>query len=300
MAQADGVFTNRRFLGSATFLIAAAIAAVTTSPARAQVTDFTIFRSGEYQQTGATTVNNLYYYFASTADASSDYTSANLVTPTTVFRMSGPSASEPNFSYSSPQFANSTLLNDNYPSGDYTLEATYPTTTFSVQLNYDGTDHYAPPPTLTAASYNDLAGFNPSAGYTFSFGAFSPPDGYLGIIFFTLTDLTTDTVAYSASTENLSTTSFTVPGSDFRAGNSYVEELVFSTRDEVANPTCNGPDGQCPSLGEIGWDSRTEVFFTTGTGAVPEPSTWAMLLIGFGGLGYAAYQRQAKAKTALG
>jgi hypothetical protein len=28
--------------------------------------------------------------------------------------------------------------------------------------------------------------------------------------------------------------------------------------------------------------------------AVPEPSTWAMMLIGFAGLGYAAYCRQKK------
>jgi hypothetical protein len=28
--------------------------------------------------------------------------------------------------------------------------------------------------------------------------------------------------------------------------------------------------------------------------AVPEPSTWAMMLIGFAGLGYAAYRRQRK------
>lgn len=257
----------------------------------AQVTDFTIFRSGEYEQTGPTAgdVSNLYYYFASFANASSDYTSANLVTPTTVFPMSGPSASLPTFSYSSPQFATLTVLNDNYPSGAYSLEATNASTTFSVLLNYDGTDNYAPPPTLTASSYSGLSGFDPSRGYTFTFGAFSPPDGTLGIIFITVTDLTTGKVVYSNSTEDLTTTSFFVPGSDFAANNKYVEELVFSTRDEVANPPCTGPVEQCPSLGEIGWDSRTEVSFTAG---VPEPSTWAMLLIGFGGLGYASAIRR--------
>ncbi len=291
MARAEGVFTNRRLLAWAAFLAAAFVTAATTSPAMAQVTDFTIFRSGEYEQIGATTVDSLYYYFASTADASSDYTSASLVTPTTEFPMSGPNASEPAFSYSSPQFASLTLLNDNYPAGTYTLEATNASTTFSVDLTYDGTDNYAPPPTLTPTSYSGLAGFNPSAGYTFSFDPFSPPEGTLGIIFITLTNLTTNTVVYSNSTEDLTTTSFSVPGSDFAPGDSYVEELVFSTRDEVTDPPCTGPEGQCPSLGEIGWDSRTEVLFTTG---VPEPSTWAMLLIGFGGLGYAAFRRRSR------
>jgi hypothetical protein len=30
---------------------------------------------------------------------------------------------------------------------------------------------------------------------------------------------------------------------------------------------------------------------------VPEPSTWAMMMLGFAGLGYAAFRRSAKAPT---
>jgi len=33
-------------------------------------------------------------------------------------------------------------------------------------------------------------------------------------------------------------------------------------------------------------------------GAVPEPSTWAMMLIGFGGLGYAGYRRAREPRAA--
>jgi hypothetical protein len=36
----------------------------------------------------------------------------------------------------------------------------------------------------------------------------------------------------------------------------------------------------------------------TGTGAVPEPSTWAMMLFGFAGLGFLGYRRTARAATA--
>lgn len=35
-------------------------------------------------------------------------------------------------------------------------------------------------------------------------------------------------------------------------------------------------------------------------GAVPETSTWAMALVGFAGLGYAAYRRSAKTGVAIG
>src|ERR1700761_2091825 len=38
-------------------------------------------------------------------------------------------------------------------------------------------------------------------------------------------------------------------------------------------------------------DSLAPFKFTPVTGAVPEPATWAMLLIGFAGLGYAGYRK---------
>ncbi len=34
------------------------------------------------------------------------------------------------------------------------------------------------------------------------------------------------------------------------------------------------------------------------TSSVPEPSTWAMMLVGFGGLGFAAYRRRRKLDVA--
>jgi PEP-CTERM motif len=44
---------------------------------------------------------------------------------------------------------------------------------------------------------------------------------------------------------------------------------------------------------EIASVSQTLVFDTPG-GAVPEASTWAMMLAGFGGLGFAAFRRARK------
>jgi PEP-CTERM motif len=39
---------------------------------------------------------------------------------------------------------------------------------------------------------------------------------------------------------------------------------------------------------------RSECIVTCQKSAVPEPSTWAMLLIGFAGIGFAAYRRRLK------
>ena len=40
--------------------------------------------------------------------------------------------------------------------------------------------------------------------------------------------------------------------------------------------------------------ATTLSFATVGPGTVPEPSTWAMMLIGFAGLGYAAFRRSSR------
>lgn len=38
--------------------------------------------------------------------------------------------------------------------------------------------------------------------------------------------------------------------------------------------------------------------FYNGVSGVPEPSTWAMMLVGFAGLGFAGYRKSVKAKAA--
>jgi hypothetical protein len=50
-------------------------------------------------------------------------------------------------------------------------------------------------------------------------------------------------------------------------------------------------------------DVMTQALFTpsqvTLTQAVPEPSTWAMMLLGFAGIGYMAYRRSVRSNTAI-
>jgi hypothetical protein len=37
-----------------------------------------------------------------------------------------------------------------------------------------------------------------------------------------------------------------------------------------------------------------DVFFSSGIGGVPEPSTWAMMILGFAGVGFMAYRGKSK------
>ena len=53
-----------------------------------------------------------------------------------------------------------------------------------------------------------------------------------------------------------------------------------------------GPNG----TGEVGGMIETTI---TQHSAVPEPSTWAMLLIGFAGLGFAGYRKAKTTRTAF-
>jgi hypothetical protein len=52
-------------------------------------------------------------------------------------------------------------------------------------------------------------------------------------------------------------------------------------------------------IDEVSLDGTVTYTFTpTVPGAVPEPSTWAMMLLGFAGLGYARYRRASESRAA--
>jgi hypothetical protein len=89
--------------------------------------------------------------------------------------------------------------------------------------------------------------------------------------------------------ETLSTTdtSVTIPGGVLSAGHSYSFDLLFDDRIVTQDGALNIPLTQF-------YDTHTDGTFYTAAGAVPEPSTWAMMLIGFGGLGLAVARRGRK------
>jgi hypothetical protein len=62
------------------------------------------------------------------------------------------------------------------------------------------------------------------------------------------------------------------------------------------NPVPPQLDGlSCCSVDIVASDTITSVTITDIPNAVPEPSTWAMMLIGFAGIGFMAYRRSRKA-----
>jgi outer membrane lipase/esterase len=89
---------------------------------------------------------------------------------------------------------------------------------------------------------------------------------------------------------------------------------IFGLEDSIiANPgafnfvnvtdACGAPSLACDPATALFWDgihptafahSVIAEQFLDATGAVPEPSTWAMLLLGFAGIGFMAYRRKSK------
>ena len=182
------------------------------------------------------------------------------------------------------------VLNANYPTGiTYTLTATNSGTlaSESVQIPFLNPLYPSVIPELTAASFNALQNLNPSAAITIDFNS-SPvnPDATFGQVFFTITDVTTNTTVVNDAGLPSSTTSVTVGAGTFAAGDSYGFELIFD----------NGVQG---AYGDVATTARSGLrTFGLFTVAVPEPSTWAMMLLGFAGLGAAGHRRAQRARAA--
>jgi hypothetical protein len=70
----------------------------------------------------------------------------------------------------------------------------------------------------------------------------------------------------------------------------YLQALLNSTPAQQYDLTFTLPNGFI----ELGWTEPFVYTPPTSVGAVPEPSTWAMMLLGFAGIGFMAYRRKSK------
>lgn len=128
-------------------------------------------------------------------------------------------------------------------------------------------------------SYSDLTSYSiafPSSGDTFNL-AFVNSGAFSDFLYFGF-DTSTDTFV----TQNIDgfPEIMSAIKADFASG--------FFTRDDAAAMVVRdyGPH----PTGELSFDALN----ISVTSAVPEPSTWAMMLLGFFGLGFMAYRRQNK------
>ncbi len=177
-----------------------------------------------------------------------------------------------------------------YPTGGYEFDLTGgtmgPTT---VSLNYVG-DAYSNTPQLTAASFSALQGLNAAAQITLDFNSMMvSPNATPGAngIYFSIVNTSDNMTVFSTSALPTDATSVTIPGGQLLAGQSYSFDLLFDDR-------ISGTDPNSGVFVEQFYDTHTGGMFSTAAGAVPELSTWAMMLIGFGGLGIAVARRGRK------
>lgn len=295
-------------------LAAAALLAATPGGRAQGLTDSSLYRSAEYQQTGPTTVvpynGGTNYFFSTIGDVTSattfDPNGMSITVPTspsTKYTMPGPSGASPfiNYSYESG-FQTLAGLNTLFPTGTYTQTATNTGTggQVSVNLTYNGTDYYSAAPQLTAASYNSLQHANPSQAITLNWAKFNPAGAInTALIFLNIYDLSTGgNDVFSDEFQSASATGLTVPANTLAPNQDYYEELVFSSRIDTtdaatidANCTTNGPS--CPGLEELAWDTRTLVDFDT-PAATPAPEPATIMLFGVGLAGLAASRRRAR------
>jgi hypothetical protein len=288
-----------------------ALLAEAASPAQSQgLTQFSLYRSNENQQTDPTTVTpfngGTNYFFTSRGFEQSvnDFSAMTTTAPNGIVYTNGPAFTgnggliEQDYQTG---YLTKSAMDAAFSAGTYTLNASGPGGTVTASQVYNGTDHYAAPPQLTAATFNALNGLNPNSGFTFSFLPFvhDPAANTFGT-FFQIVDVNTNAVVFNTFTFS-SVSSFFVPANTLLPSTQYTDELIFSNRIDGAAPT-NGSSCvstsvslTCPSNYELSWDSRTFSDFTTGVAAAPGPIPGAGLLsylaLGLLGLGSFGWKR---------
>jgi hypothetical protein len=134
---------------------------------------------------------------------------------------------------------------------------------------------------------------------------------------FTLTGLSTPTTITFAASDFFTTSNAGFPSNITSIANGAVNGIKFPTSDHAGAEILEGPTKNVV-LGSVDItspiDLRVDVFGIGSTGlivgnaansgsegitggsvaAVPEPSTWAMLLLGFASIGFMAYRRKSK------
>jgi PEP-CTERM motif len=268
--------TMRRSVYSLGLAAAGLVAAAGAS--QAQVVNADVGINPTFEQTGSTLadVTSTGGFFSARAfvTSSSDFSGGTLTyggpgSPQTLSFVPADVALE--FTTSNSSFS---TLQSLFPAGDYTFALSagnQPATSFGI--DYVG-GAYSNTPFIT--NFSALQGLNASKSFTVDLNTYVPGSVANGSsIFFTVSN-SSGTTVFSTGALSDTTTSITIPGGTLAAGGSFTFDLLFDNR--------IGGSDSLPPVTQF-YDTHTDGSFTTATTAVPEPSTWAMLLMGFVGLG---------------
>jgi hypothetical protein len=250
----------------------------TAGAASAQLKSADVGINPTFEQTGASTVNSTGGFFSARAffTSSTDYATGTLTyggsgSPATLSYVPADIALE--FGDSNGSFPTLQTL---YPTGDYTFDLTggsEPEAIFTI--DYAG-GAYSNTPALAASSFSALQGMNSADPLTVLFNGFDVASGVSNSdIVFSISN-SSDVQVFNSGFLAADATGVTIPGGTLSPGQSYTFDLLYSSQifgevDALAIGTTQF------------YDSHTDGSFSTA--AIPEPSTWAMLLMGFVGIG---------------
>ena len=278
---------NRILFGSAA--IVSGLLAL-SSQASAQLQDAGTFKNLTNEQTGPTTVTPTGAFFNALAVFTNpgDYSSASLTvnggTPQDL-----PPTTSTNFGIG-PSFPNQAAMDAAYPFGTYVIALTAGMQpAISETLNYTADAYTSDTPQLDAASFDALQGLSTGlSSLTLNFNSFAP--SALATASFTFFSIGNS--SQGCGFLSPSATSCAIDPAALSPDTTYSWELDFSDRVET---NVNGV------LTFTDFDVRTDGSFTTAAAAAtPEPSTWAMMLLGFVGIGYLGRQRMRAAALVRG
>ena len=195
------------------------------------------------------------------------------------------------FEYEPPGAPDLTTLHNLYPAGLYTfaLSNSLPggLTPLTVEIDYAG-DAYSNTPSIT--NIGVLTDMNAHSAVTIDLSAYGDnPNANSSAIYFSITNVTSGKMVFATDALDPSTTEITIAANTLMPGVDYSFDLLYDNR-------INGTDPNGNAITQF-YDSHTSGDFST-EAPVPEASTWAMLLAGFGGLAFAGFRRR-RAATAL-
>jgi len=279
---------NLRALGLGALSLACVLGAAGAASAAVQEIDIGV--NPTFQQTGGATLVATGGFFSARAflDSASDFDGGVLTFPGAGSPVALTPGADNTLAFGDSA-ATMAALNAAYPFGTYAFHLTNSATSASqdASLTYSTTADSLSTPALTATSFDALQGMHADSGFTFDFNAFQQnPDATESFLFLNVLD-TAGNVLFSANPDVTSTSVF-LPGGVLAAGQSYNFDLIFDSR-------IVGADGDVGT--EIFFDTHTGGAFTTAA-AVPEPATWAMMLLGFAGLGAALRRRPLRVNAA--